>query len=98
VQCRRIAALLLFCMRIPCSIHSLLAVAALLLCRALVCTCMASLSSRCDVHDRRSVTALSSGMTASPSCGLSGCVVWGSLAYGVVRELASSVLTGFHFT
>jgi hypothetical protein len=38
-------------------------------CRSLVCTCMASLSSRCDVHDRRSVAALSSGMTASGSCG-----------------------------
>ncbi len=46
-------------------------------CRALVCTCMASLSSCCDVHDRHSVAALSSGMTASGTCGLSGCVVLG---------------------
>jgi hypothetical protein len=46
-------------------------------CRALVCTCMASLSSRCDAHERRSVAALSSGMTASGTCGLSGCVVLG---------------------
>jgi hypothetical protein len=45
-------------------------------CRALVCTCMASLSSRCDVHERRSVAALWSGMTASGTCGLSGCIVW----------------------
>ncbi len=45
--------------------------------RALVCTCMVSLSSRCDVRDRRSVTALSSGMTASGTCGLSCCVVVG---------------------
>ncbi len=43
-------------------------------CRALVCPCMVSLSSHCDVHDRRSVAASSSGMTASGTCGLSGCV------------------------
>ncbi len=56
-------------------------------CRALVCTCMASLSSRCDAHDRRSVAALPSGMTASGTCG----AVWlcrfrGSLVHVVVRE------------
>jgi hypothetical protein len=34
--------------------------------------------SRCDVRDRRSVTALSSGMTASGTRGLPGCVLfWG---------------------
>jgi hypothetical protein len=46
-------------------------------CRALVCTWIASLSSRCDARDRRSVAALSSGMTASGTCGLSGCLVFG---------------------
>jgi hypothetical protein len=45
--------------------------------RALVCTCMASLSSRCDAHDRRSVAGLCGGMTASGTCGMSGCVAWG---------------------
>jgi hypothetical protein len=46
-----------------------------------------SFLSRCDLRERRSVAALSSGMTASGTCGLSGCVVWESLAHGVVREL-----------
>jgi hypothetical protein len=61
---------------------------AVVMCRALVCTCMASLSVACDVRERRSVAALSSGMTAS-GCGLSGCMAYRflrSLAYGVARE------------
>jgi hypothetical protein len=50
-----------------------------LLCRCCIrCfMCMASLLPCCDVRDRRSVAALSSGMTASGTCGLSGCVVLG---------------------
>jgi hypothetical protein len=61
--------------------------AAVVSCQALVGTCMASLSSCCDLRERRSVADLCAGMTASGTCGLSGCVVWESLAHGVVREL-----------
>jgi hypothetical protein len=42
--------------------------------------------SRCDLRERRCVAGLCGGMTASGTCGLSGCVVLGSLAHGVVRE------------
>jgi hypothetical protein len=77
----------LFCVCIPRGIHSLFAVViAVVVCRALVCTCMVSLWSRCDLRERRSVAGLCGGMTASGTCGLSGCVVLGSLAHGVVRE------------
>ncbi len=51
-------------------------VVVVVVCRALVCTCMASLSSRCDLHYRRCVAGLSSGMTASGTCWLSGCIVF----------------------
>ncbi len=61
-------------------------VVVVVVCRALVCTCMASLSSRCDLRERRSVTGLCGRMTASGTCVLSGSVVLGSLAHGVVRE------------
>ncbi len=54
---------LLFCMCVPRGIQSRFAVALLLLSLA-VCTCMASLSSRCDLRDLRCVAGLSSGMTA----------------------------------
>ncbi len=76
----------------PRSIHSLFAVAVLLLLlllwllllwlcaeRLFACAWYRCLS-RCNVRDRRSVAALSSGMTVSGTCGLS------SLAHGVVRE------------
>jgi hypothetical protein len=59
-----------------CSIHSLFAVV-VVVCQALDCACMVSLSSCCDLRDRRSVAAFSSGMTASGSCGPSGGVVLG---------------------
>jgi hypothetical protein len=76
---------MLFC------IYSLLAVvvfvvAVVVVFRALVCTCMVSLSSRCDLRERRCVAGLCGGLTASGTCGLSGCVVLGSLAHGIVRE------------
>ena len=58
-------------------IHSL-AVAVLLLCaERLFARVWRRCVSRCDVRDRRSVAALSSGMTGSRSCGLSGCVGFG---------------------
>jgi hypothetical protein len=45
---------------------------------------VASLWSCCDLL--RSVACLCGGMMVSGTCGLSGCVVLGSLAHGVVRE------------
>ncbi len=98
---------LMFCMCVPCGMHSLFAVAVLLLLLLLLLLCSERLFarawrrfvSRCDVHDRRSVAALCSGMTASGTCGLSGCVV-----FGVIRTrccasaIACSVLTGVHLT
>jgi hypothetical protein len=78
----------------PLHIHSLFAVAVLLL-LLLLLLCAKRLFarawyrcvSRCDLRERRSVTGLCGGMTASGTCGLSGCVVLGgSLAHGVVRE------------
>ena len=62
------------------------AVVVVVVCRALVGTCMASLWSCCDLRERRSVAGMCARMTASGTCGLSGCVVLGSLAQGVVRE------------
>ncbi len=57
---------------VPCAIHSLFAVAVLSLLFPAVCTCMVSLSLRCDLCERRRVTGLSSGgMTASGSWVLS---------------------------
>ncbi len=61
-------------------------VVVVVVCQALVCTCMASLWSRCDLRERYSVAGLCGGLTASGTCGLSDCVVLGSLAHGVVRE------------
>ncbi len=55
-------------------------------CRALACTCMISLCVALRRARPRSVSGLRGGMTASDTCGLSGCVGWGSLAHGVVRE------------
>jgi hypothetical protein len=78
---------LLFCMCLTRGIHSFFAVAVLLLrAERLLARAWRRCVSRCDVRDRRSVAALSSGMTASGTCGLSGCIVLGSLAHGVVRE------------
>jgi hypothetical protein len=56
--------------------------------RALVARAWHRCVSRCDVRDRRSVTALSSGMTASGTIAVRCLVVsfWGSLAHGVLRE------------
>ncbi len=53
--------------------------------RMLTCTYLASLSC-CDFRGRRSVAGMCGGMTASGTCRLSGCVAWGPLAHGVVRE------------
>ncbi len=65
--------MLLFCMCVPRGIHSLFAVAVLLLCaERLLVRGWYRCVSRCDVRDCRS---LSSGMTASGTSGLSGCVV-----------------------
>jgi hypothetical protein len=77
VEHRRVAALHVRPLRQSLAVCSRCFVVVDAVCRALVCPCMVSLSSRCDVHDRRSVVALSSGMTASGTCGLSGCVVVG---------------------
>ncbi len=67
---RRVAAL-----HVCPSRHSLAAcngcVVAAVVCQVLVCTRIASLSSRCDLHDRCSVSGLSSGMTVSRTCALS---------------------------
>jgi hypothetical protein len=87
VKHRRIAVLRVGTLRHSLAVCSCcVVVVVVVVCRALVCTCMVSLSSRCDVRIRRSVTALLSGMAASGTCGLSGCVVWESLAHGVVRD------------
>jgi hypothetical protein len=37
---------------------------------------MASLSLRCELRERGSIAGLCGGMTASGTCGLSGCFVW----------------------
>jgi hypothetical protein len=75
---------LLFWMCVPRRVSLLFAVAVLLFSQA-IRTCMASLSSRCNVRDRRSVAGLCGGMAASGACGLSSCVVWESVAHGVVH-------------
>jgi hypothetical protein len=51
---------------------------------ACFCTCMASLSWCCDLHNRRSVADLCCRMTALCGCGLSGCVP-GVASFGVTR-------------
>jgi hypothetical protein len=57
---------LLFCMCVPRGIHLLfvavVVVVVVVVCRALVCTRMASLSSCCDLRDRRCAAGLSSGI------------------------------------
>ncbi len=83
VKCRRVAVLRVC--------HSLLAVA-LMLSLLLLLLCAERLfarvwrrcMSRFEVCDRRSVAVLSSGMTASGACGLSGCLVFGSHSHTVL--------------
>ncbi len=68
---------LLFCMCVTRGIRSLFSVAVLRCVERLFARAWYRCVSRCDVRDRRSVAALSSGMTVSGTCGLSGCIVFG---------------------
>ncbi len=81
VKCRRVAGL-----RVCHSQHSLAVCSrcVVVVRRALVCTCTVSLSSRCDVCDRRSVAASSSGMTVSGTCGAVWLCRFGSHSHTVL--------------
>jgi hypothetical protein len=61
--------------------HTVCVARAIVLCRALVCICLASLASCCDLHVGRSGAGLSSRTAVSGGCELSACVVLESLAH-----------------